>query len=216
MSTANFNSVKKSFLELNDAEQRRIVNAWLWRVTNARGSAINTQLYYNLSRELNIVCNNAGARDNSNPLVGFGQYKNVYLTQDQYDKLVASHTQDIVVDAVNQLSAKLNAGEYQTNDFLRSLRDFIKTEKLFREKHGVKKPQEFMRHNYSDEALRDVETKIEENWDIDETESAPEPVTEEKPHSEIMDDLIALGEYQKEYVDLGGGVMVAVSGGADD
>ena len=216
MDTTNFNSVKKSFLELNDAEQRRIVNAWLWRVTNARGSAINTQLYYNLSRELNIVCNNAGARDNSNPLVGFGQYKNVYLTQDQYDELVASHTQDIVADAVNQLSAKLNAGEYQTNDYLRSARDFIKTEKLFREKHGVKPKQEFMRHNYSDEALRDVETKLDENWNTNETESTPEPVVEEKPRSEILDDLIALGEYQKEYVDLGGGIMVAVGGGADD
>ena len=211
MDIANFQSVKKSFLELNDAEQRRIVNAWLWRVTNARASAINTQLYYNLSRELDIVCNNAGARDNSNPLVGFGQYKNVYLTQDQYDELVASHTQDIVTDAVNQLSAKLNAGEYQTNDFLRSLSDFIKTEKLFREKHGVKPKQEFMRHNYSNEVLRDTES---EDSDFGIEDSKPVETVDKKTHSEILDDLIALGEYQKEYVDLGGGVMVAV--GSDE
>lgn len=160
MDTANFQSVKNSFLQLPEAEQSRIAWAWLWRVTRARSSAINTQVFYNIKREIETVCNNAGARDDQPKLIGFGVYKNIYLTQEQYDQLVAEHGQDVVVDALTQLSDKLNAGEYQTTNYLRACRDFIKTEKLFRGKHGVPVKVDFTRHNYSAETLQDQETNI--------------------------------------------------------
>ena len=159
MDTANFQSVKKSFVKLPDAEQLRLVCASLWRLTRANASAINTQRFYNLKRVIEqSVCINADVRDDQPKTIPFGNYKNIFLTQEQYNQLVAENGQDVVTDAVEQLSYKLNSGEYQTADYLRSCRDFIKTEKMFRAKHEPKEKKsnfhEFIKHNYSPEIFK--------------------------------------------------------------
>lgn len=161
MDTANFQSVKNSAVSLPATEQLRVVWALLWRLTRANADAINTQRFYNLKRVIEqSVCINADAdtQDDQPKAIPFGYYKNVFLRQPQYDELVAENGQDVVTDAVEQLSHKLNSGEYQTADYLRSCRDFIKTEKMFRAKHEPKEKKsnyhEFIKHNYSPEVFK--------------------------------------------------------------
>ncbi len=168
MDTTNFQSAKNLAVNLTDAEQLRIVWALLWRLTRASASAINTQRFYNLQRVIKNVCNNAGVGDEQPKTVAFGYYQNVLLTQTQYDELVTEHGQQVVTDAVEQLSSKLNSGEYQTADYLRSCRDFIKTEKLFQVKHGTKRAssKEFIKHDWTPEQ----KAKIFAERNIDEIE----------------------------------------------